>query len=80
MQNNDQSSSIKTIIIIFCLILIGFLMAFSYLSTGRVVYYNCRDIDYLPDVPPAVRQECFDLLKEQYQKQKNKEEKSSLQI
>jgi hypothetical protein len=80
MQNNDQRPSINNIILIFCLILLLFLIGFNFITTDRVVYYNCRDIDYLPDVPIAVRQECYDLIKEQFLKQKNKEDKKTLQL
>lgn len=80
MQNNDQRTSIKNSILIFCIVLLLFLLAFTFLDNERVVYYNCRDIDYLPDVPPAVRHECRELLKQQYQKQKNQEHKQSLEV
>ena len=71
MQNNDQSPSIRNIILIFCLLLILFLAAFTFLLGERVVYYNCRDIEFLPDVPSAVRHECNEMIKEQYEKQNN---------
>lgn len=80
MQNNDQRPSINNIILIFCLILLLFLIAFNFITTDRVVYYNCRDIDYLPDVPPAVRQECYELIREQFLKQKSNEDKKTLQL
>jgi len=80
MQNNDQRPSVNNIILIFLLVLLLFLYAFTFLINERVVYYNCRDIDYLPDVPAAVVHECRDLLKQQYQKQKNQEHKKSLEV
>lgn len=79
MQDNDQRKYLKNIILVFCIILLVFLLAFSFITNDRVIYYNCRDIDYLPDVPPVVRQECYDLIREQYLKQKKQENKLQIE-
>ena len=65
----------KNFILVISLFLLVFVIMINVFEppTGR--YYNCRDIDFLPDVPPKVREECRRIIKERLDEQRNSPEK-----
>ena len=54
----------KNILIIIVAFIAVFLIAINNWGEPSGRYYNCRDIDFLPDVPPQVRVECRKMIKE----------------
>lgn len=75
MQNFSERLSMKNVIFVIGLFLLLFIIILSIYNnepSGR--YYNCRDIDFLPDVPPKVRQECRRIIRERIEEQKKLQE------
>jgi hypothetical protein len=54
----------KNILIVIVAFIAVFLIAINNWGEPSGRYYNCRDIDFLPDVPPQVRVECRKMIKE----------------
>ncbi len=65
----------KNVILVISLFLFLFIIIINVYNnepSGR--YYNCRDIDFLPDVPPQVRQECRKIIRERMEEEKKLQE------
>lgn len=69
----------KNILLVIALFLSAFLIFVGTWVEQPGKYYNCRDIDFLPDVPPQVRTECRRIIKERLDNERqHKEENSGL--
>lgn len=64
----------KNIILVITIFLTFFLLVLSNIEMPSGKYYNCRDIDFLPDVPPKVREECRKVIRERLEEQRKQQE------
>ena len=62
----------KNILIIIVAFIAVFLIAINNWGEPPGRYYNCRDIDFLPDVPPQVRVECRKMIKEKLDEERRR--------
>jgi hypothetical protein len=67
----------KNILIVIAVFLAVFVLVVANWNTPSGRYYNCRDIDFLPDVPPQVRTECRKIIKEQMDQRRRQEQDRS---
>ena len=67
----------KNILIVIAVFLAMFVLVVANWNMPSGRYYNCRDIDFLPDVPPQVRTECRKMLKEQMDQRRRQEQDKS---
>jgi hypothetical protein len=67
----------KNILIVIAVFLVVFVLVVGNWNMPSGRYYNCRDIDFLPDVPPQVRTECRKMIKEQMDQRRRKEQDRS---
>ena len=73
MPTIGQRLRMKNILIIIVAFIAVFLIAINNWGEPSGKYYNCRDIDFLPDVPPQVRVECRKMIKERLEQQRKQE-------
>ena len=64
----------KDISIMIVMLLAMFLVVTIYWDTPSAKWINCRDVDFLPDVPPEVRAECRKIIKDRLDQQRNQEQ------
>ena len=64
----------KNISIVIVVLLTMFLVATIYWDRPSRKWINCRDVDFLPDVPPEVRAECRKIIKDRLDQQRNQEQ------
>jgi hypothetical protein len=62
----------KNILIVIVAFIVLFLIAITNWGEPSGKYYNCRDIDFLPDVPPQVRVECRKMIKEKLDEERKR--------
>lgn len=62
----------KNILIVILSFVAVFLIVIGNWELPASKYYSCRDIDFLPDIPPEVRSECRKLIKEQLDEQRKR--------
>lgn len=67
----------KNILIVIAVFLAVFVLVVANWNMPSGRYYNCRDIDFLPDVPPQVRTECRKMIKEQMDQRRRQEQDKS---
>ncbi len=60
----------KNVIFVIGIFLFLFILIINIYSEPSGKWYNCRDVDFLPDVPPQVRQECRKIIRERMEEQK----------
>ena len=64
----------KNISIVIVMLLAMFLVVTIYWDRPSGKWINCRDVDFLPDVPPEVRAECRKIIKDRLDQQRNQEQ------
>ena len=64
----------KDISIMIVMLLAMFLIVTIYWDRPSGKWINCRDVDFLPDVPPEVRAECRKIIKDRLDQQRNQEQ------
>ena len=64
----------KIISIVIVMLLAMFLIVTIYWDRPSGKWINCRDVDFLPDVPPEVRAECRKIIKDRLDQQRNQEQ------
>ncbi len=64
----------KNISIVIVMLLAMFLIVTIYWDRPSGKWINCRDVDFLPDVPPEVRAECRKIIKDRLDQQRNQEQ------
>ena len=64
----------KDISIVIGMLLAMFLVVTIYWDRPSDKWINCRDVDFLPDVPPEVRAECRKIIKDRLDQQRNQEQ------
>ena len=62
----------KNILIVIVSFIAVFLIAINNWGEPPGRYYSCRDIDFLPDVPPQVRVECRKMIKEKLDEERKR--------
>jgi hypothetical protein len=67
----------KNILLVIVLFLVVFLIAVSNWGSPSGRYYDCRNIDFLPDIPPQVRTECRKMIKERLDDERNRNGENS---
>lgn len=65
----------KNIILVIGLFMLVFIIVINIFDAPTGRYYNCRDLDFHPDVPPKVREECRKIIKERLDEQRNSPDK-----
>ena len=73
MSTVGQRLYMKNILIVIVAFIAVFLIVIGNWEGTPGRYYNCRDIDFLPDVPPQVRTECRKMIKERLEQQRKQE-------
>ncbi len=74
MSNISQRLHMKDISIVIAVLLTMFLMAMIYWDKPNEKWISCRDVDFLPDVPPEVRAECRRIIKDRLDQQRDQEQ------
>jgi hypothetical protein len=72
MPTVSQRLHMKNILIVIVSFIAVFLIAINNWGEPSGRYYSCRDIDFLPDVPPQVRVECRKLIKEKLDEERKR--------
>ena len=67
----------KNILIVIAAFIAVFLIVIGNWEFPSGRYYNCRDLDFHPDIPPQVRVECRKMIKEQLYEERNRNSDSS---
>jgi hypothetical protein len=67
----------KKISIVIAILLAVFIMAIIDWNRPNEKWINCRDVDFLPDVPPQVRLECRKIIKDRLYQQRNQDRDKS---
>ena len=62
----------KNILIVIVAFIAVFLIAINNWGGPPGRYYNCRDLDFHPDVPPEVRVECRKMIKEKLDEERKR--------
>lgn len=62
----------KNILIVILSFIAVFLIVASILEGPTSKYYNCRDVEFLPDVPPQVKIECRKLIREKLDEERKR--------
>jgi hypothetical protein len=68
----------KNVILVISLFMLVFIIVINIFDAPTGRYYNCRDIDFLPDVPPKVREECRRIIKERLDEQRKNPDRTLL--
>jgi hypothetical protein len=63
----------KNILIVIVAFIAVFLIVINSWEGPPGRYYNCRDIDFHPDVPPQVKIECRKIIKDRLDQQRKQE-------
>lgn len=66
----------RNMVVVIAIFLAFFIIAISNFGTPSGKWYNCRDVDFLPDIPPRVKEECRRIIKERLDEQKKQETKN----
>jgi hypothetical protein len=67
----------KKISIVIAILLAVFIMTIIDWNRPNEKWINCRDVDFLPDVPPQVRLECRKIIKDRLYQQRNQDRDKS---
>ena len=62
----------KNILIVIAAFIAIFLIVIANWEAPAGRYYNCRDIDFHPDIPPQVRVECRKMIKEKLDEERKR--------
>jgi len=62
----------RNILIVIVAFIAVFLIAINNWGDPPGRYYNCRDLDFHPDIPPQVRVECRKLIKEKMDEERQR--------
>ena len=74
MSTISQRLHMKDISIVIVVLLTMFLVTTIFWDRPSGKWINCRDVDFLPDVPPEVRAECRKIIKDRLDQQRNQEQ------
>ena len=74
MSTISQRLYMKDISIAIVVLLTMLLVATIFWDRPSGKWINCRDVDFLPDVPPEVRAECRKIIKDRLDQQRNQEQ------
>jgi hypothetical protein len=73
MPTVGQRLRMKNISIVIVAFIAVFLIVITNWEGPSGRYYNCRDLDFHPDVPPQVRAECRKMIKDQLDQQRKQQ-------
>lgn len=62
----------KNISIVIAVFIAVFLIFIANWEAPSGRYYNCRDLDFHPDIPPQVRVECRKMIKEKLDEERKR--------
>ena len=62
----------KNILIVILSFIAVFLIVASIWESPTSKYYNCRDVEFQPDVPPQVKIECRKLIRERLDEERKR--------
>jgi hypothetical protein len=68
----SQRLYMKNILIVIAAFIAVFLIAINNWGEPPGRYYNCRDLDFHPDIPPQVRVECRKMIKEKLDEERKR--------
>jgi hypothetical protein len=68
----SQRLRVKNILIVIVTFIAVFLIVIGNWEFPSGRYYNCRDVDFHPDVPPQVKIECRKLIKEKLDEERKR--------
>ena len=72
MPTISQRLRMKNILIVIAAFIAVFLIVIANWEAPSGRSYNCRDIDFHPDVPPQVRVECRKMIKEKLDEERKR--------
>ena len=72
MPTISQRLHMKNILIVIVAFIAVFLIAINNWGGPPGRYYNCRDLDFHPDIPPQVRVECRKMIKERLDEERKR--------
>jgi len=72
MPTVGQRLYMKNILLVIVAFIAIFLIAINNWEGPNGRYYNCRDLDFHPDVPPEVRVECRKMIKEKLDEERRR--------
>ena len=72
MPTVSQRLRMKNILIVIVAFIAVFLVAINNWGEPSGRYYNCRDLDFHPDIPPQVRVECRKMIKERLDEERKR--------
>ena len=72
MPTISQRLYMKNILIVIAAFIAVFFIIIGNWEAPSGRYYNCRDIDFLPDIPPQVRVECRKMIKEKLDEERKR--------
>ena len=77
MPTASQRLYMKNILIVIVAFIAVFLILINTWPGPTGKYYDCRSVDFLPDVPPQVRTECRKMIKERMDEERNRNGENS---
>ena len=72
MSTIGQRLHMKNILIVILSFIAVFLIVASIWEDPTSKYYNCRDVEFHPDVPPQVKIECRKLIREKLDEERKR--------
>ena len=72
MSTIGQRFDMKNILIVILSFIAVFLIVASIWEGPTSKYYNCRDVEFHPDVPPQVKIECRKLIREKLDEERKR--------
>ena len=72
MSTIGQRLHMKNILIVILSFIAVFLIVASIWEGPTSKYYNCRDVEFQPDVPPQVKIECRKLIRERLDEERKR--------
>lgn len=72
MSTIGQRLHMKNILIVILSFIAVFLIVVSIWEGPTSKYYNCRDVEFNPDVPPQVKIECRKLIREKLEEERKR--------
>ena len=72
MSTVGQRLHMKNILIVIAAFIAVFLIVIGNWEFPSGRYYNCRDLDFHPDIPPQVRVECRKMIKEKLDEERKR--------
>lgn len=77
MSTVGQRLHMKNILIVIAAFIAVFLIVIGNWEFPSGRYYNCRDLDFHPDIPPQVRVECRKMIKEKLDEERKRNSDTS---